>query len=84
MAERARKERSNEWAMMLRRAVAQDQRTMYAIAQAADIEQSQLVRFMAGKSLDLAVAEDLAKVLGYDLVPAKKIGIQKTARKLDS
>jgi hypothetical protein len=82
MAERVEKQRPNRWATMLRAAVQADGRSLYAIAQAADIQQSQLGRFMAGESIRLATAEDLATALGFDLV--KKTGIPKTARKLDS
>jgi transcriptional regulator with XRE-family HTH domain len=82
MAERAEKQRPNNWATMLRAAVLADGRTQYAIAQAANMERSMLARFMAGESLRLATAEDLATALGFEL--AKKIGIPKTARKLDS
>jgi predicted transcriptional regulator len=75
---------SGEWAMIFRRAIASDERTMYAIAKQAGIPQSMLLRFMAGKSIGLATAEKLGRVLGLELTAAKKTGIPKTSRKLDS
>jgi predicted transcriptional regulator len=70
MAKRAPKQPENrdQWGMRLRRAIAADDRTMYAIAKDAGIPQSMLIRFMAGKSIGLKTAEKLGVVLGFDLV----------------
>ena len=45
-----------------------DGRTRYAIAKAAQVQESQLARFIAGSSLDLATAERIGRVLGVELI----------------
>lgn len=82
MAERAEKQRPNTWAPMLRAAVLADGRTQYAIAKGANMERSMLARFMAGESIRLATAEDLATAIGFEL--RKKIGKSAKRSKVDT
>ena len=63
---------TESWADLLRQAVENDERSRYAIAKAAEVQESQLARFMAGSSLDLATAERIGLVLGFELKAPKK------------
>jgi len=55
---------TKSWADVLRQSIDNDGRSRYAIAKAAQVQESQLARFMAGSSLDLATAERIGRVLG--------------------
>jgi hypothetical protein len=63
---------TESWADLLRQAIENDERSRYAIAKAAVVQESQLARFMAGTSLDLATAERIGRVLGVELLAPKK------------
>jgi hypothetical protein len=60
------------WAETLRIAIDNDERSRYAIAKAAEVQESQLARFMAGASINLETAERIGRVLGVELTPPKK------------
>ena len=62
------------WGDLLRRSIENDGRTRYAIAKAAEVQESQLARFMAGSSLDLATAERIGRVVGVALTAPKRRG----------
>jgi len=63
---------TESWADLLRQTIENDERSRYAIAKAAVVQESQLARFMAGSSLDLATAERVGRVLGVELTVPKK------------
>ncbi len=54
----------DSWSELLRKAVRNSGKTQYALAQAAEIGETQLARFMAGKGLSLSSAGRLGAVLG--------------------
>jgi hypothetical protein len=60
------------WADLLRRAMENDGRTRYAIAKAAEVQESQLARFLAGSSLNLETAERIGRVVGVELNAPKR------------
>lgn len=54
----------------LRKAIAQSDRTPAAIAWDADVNPSQVYRFLEGGTIKLATADRLAELLGLDLTHA--------------
>jgi transcriptional regulator with XRE-family HTH domain len=85
MSDKQQPKSAETWESMIRAAIAAWPGTRYALAKAAGVDHAQLNRFIAGEqSIGLAKAEAICRVLGLELTAAKKTGIQKTARKLDS
>jgi plasmid maintenance system antidote protein VapI len=63
---------AESWADTFRRAIDRDERSRYAIAKAAEVQESQLARFMAGASINLETAERIGRVLGIALTTPKE------------
>lgn len=63
---------AESWADLMRNAIENDERSRYAIAKAAQVQESQLARFIRGSSLDLTTAERIGRVLGMELTAPKR------------
>jgi plasmid maintenance system antidote protein VapI len=63
---------AESWAELLRRSIDNAEQSRYAIAKAAEVQESQIARFMAGASINLETAERIGRVLGIELKAPKQ------------
>lgn len=63
-----KKQTESEVANKIREAILASGRSRYELALAAEIEQSQLSRFLGGQNMGLPGLESLAAVLGLEIV----------------